>query len=107
MKIGQTAKQIDSVIKMQGYVYNRNFGDYLGTCTTWNDKLCKWNKVDSTFVARKYSQIFDIVKETNATVKINGDVLQIFYNTGRAGIKIDELVKAVLIPALKTITPVN
>lgn len=107
MKIGQTAKQIDSIVTQQGYKYNRNFGDYMGACTVWNEKRKQWDKVNSTFVARKYSQIIDLIQQTKAAVTIKENTILINYGNGSASIGIDELVKSVLIPELKKITPIN
>ncbi len=102
MKIGQTAKQIESLLTENGNRYARNFGNYMGTCTEWNDKRGKWEKVNSTFVARKYSQIIEVVKETKATVTVDNDLILISYNEGKGEIKIgrDILTDTFLIPLL-------
>jgi len=102
MKIGQTAKAIDTILKPNGR-YNHNQPQYIGMCTNWNDKRGKWETVNSTFVARKYSQIIELVEQTKANVFIEGDTLHITYATGAARIAIDEIVKTVLIPELKAI----
>jgi len=107
IKIGETAKQIDTLIKSNGHRYYRNFGDYMGTTTTWNDKRGCWNKVDAAFVARRYSQILELVQETKAKVSVENDLLIISYGTGKASIKVDEIVKSILLPEISKITTVN
>ena len=62
MKIGETAKLIEATIKP----YQKP--QYFGCCTKWNDKQSKWETVNSTFVAQKYSQIIKLVQETKAKV---------------------------------------
>lgn len=99
MKIGQTAKNIDAIINPLGrYSYNKPA--YLGMNTHWNDKKDSWDKVTNTYIAQRYSKIVDMVKDTKASVKIEGKLLKIIYNTGSATITIDELVKKILIPEL-------
>ena len=102
MKIGQTAKQIDNLLTDNGNRYARNFGNYMGICTTWNDKRSTWNKVDSKFVARKYSQIIELVQTTGANVIVEKTAIKIIYNEGKGEVKIgrDLLTDAFLIPAL-------
>ena len=102
MKIGQTAKQIDNLLTDNGNRYARNFGNYMGTCTEWNDKRGKWDKVNSTFVARKYSQIIELVKSTTANVIVNDTAILISYNEGKGEIKIgrDLLTDSFLIPLI-------
>lgn len=103
MKIGQTAKAIDNLFP--GYGHNKP--SYFGECTLWNDKANKWEKVNSTFIARKYSQILKLVQETKANVSIKENTLII--NTGNftASIGIDKVVSEILIPEIKQIQPIN
>ena len=103
MKIAQTAKAIDNLFP--GYGHNKP--QYFGECTTWNDKARKWNKVNSNFVARKYSQIIELVQETGANVSVKENTLII--NTGNftASIGIDKVVSEILIPELKQIAVFN
>lgn len=102
MKIGQTAKQIDNLLTDNGNRYARNFGNYMGKCTNWNDKRGNWDKVNSTFVARKYSQIIELVKDTGAKVIIEKTAIKIIYSDGKGEAKIgrDILVDTFLIPQL-------
>ena len=102
IKIGETAKKIDNLLTENGNCYPRNFGAYMGTCTQWNDKRGNWDKVNSTFVARKYSQIIQIVKDTQAKVIVENTAIKISYNDGKGEIKIgrDLLVDNFLLPML-------
>ncbi len=96
MKIGQTAKQIDSM-----YQYNtKNKPSYIGETIGWKDSGGRI-KVDGRFIARKYLEIIEMIETSKAKVKIEGNRLKIIYNTGTATIAIDELVKKILIPELK------
>ena len=101
MKIGQTAKMIDANINKSHTPY------YFGMCTKWNQNKGSWEKVNSNFIARKYSQIYELVKETKAKVYIAENMLCIEYGQGSAKLAIDELIKNVLIPELKQITVIN
>lgn len=94
MKIGETAKLIEATIKP----YHKP--EYFGLCTKYNDKQGRWETVNSTFVAQKYSQIIKLVQETKAKVKVSGEILHTNYGTGTATIGIDELVTKILLPEL-------
>lgn len=103
MKIAQTAKAIDNLFP--GYGHDKP--QYFNETTTYNDKARKWNKVNSTFIARKYSQIIELVQDTKANVSVKENTLII--NTGNftASIGIDKVVSEILIPELKQITVFN
>jgi hypothetical protein len=102
LKIGQTAKEIDNLLTDNGNRYARNFGNYMGTCTNWNEKRSKWDKVDSKFVARKYSQIIELVKEIKPLVTVEPTMILISYNEGKGEIRIgrDILVDNFLLPLI-------
>lgn len=103
MKIAQTAKAINNLFPEYGHNKPNYFNEY----TTWNDKARKWNKVNDTFIACKYLQIIELVKDTKANVSVKENTLII--NTGNftATIGIDKVVSEILIPELKTITVIN
>ncbi len=99
MKIGQTAKSIDTIVNSMQYDERPAYYD---ARYEWNYKQRKWNIIDGKCIARKYTQIIELVKDTNAKVKVQGNTLKIIYSAnGYATIPIDELVTKILIPELK------
>lgn len=102
MKIAQTAKAIDNLFP--GYGHDKP--NYFGECTTYNDKQRKWNKVNSTFIARKYSDIIELVKGTKANVSVKENTLIINAGNFTASIAIDKVVSEILIPELKAIAAI-
>lgn len=103
MKIGQTAKAIDNLFP--GYGHDKP--DYFGERINYNDKKRKWDKVNSTFIARKYSQIIELVQDTKANVSVKENTLIINIGNFTASIGIDKVVSEILIPELKQITVFN
>lgn len=94
IKIKDIAPVIDTIAGQRRFK-----SDYYGTkINVWGNN--NMTQVRGTFIARQYKNIIELVQETKATCKIEGDILRIIYKQGAAAIYIDEIAELVLLPYL-------